>query len=341
MERFVMRRISILAAAVGGLAIASTSFGAVTFSGARTAINGTTDRVVLYALSSVEADQLLGAEITAVSTAPMTFAPAAVNGDGVLEVGVKAANVLTATTTRAQSGVFQTVAPGYPLPSNISADDTTPPALASGNVTNFQIVGFDGRAEPTRGTNAGASVNGGLGAAIFAAIVPTGTVVTFTGKAGTEAGVSGNLNVVVPGGTGNLPPTFVGGPDFPVVVSYANGDDVNTPKPFSVQITVNDPDAGQTLVLTPGASPSGITNVQVTSVATGVGSGRTFTVTGNAAWVPFNPAVDYTLPFSVSDGASAGLEAAITGSISISVIPEPASLGALAGLGILALRRRK
>lgn len=333
MERFVMRRIAILAAAVGGLAVTSSSFAALTFSTARqTGLAGGLDRVVLYALSDNAADQLLGADLTITSPANLVFAPASVNGDGVLQVGVRAPNLLTATNSRGSNAVFQTIAPGFPLPSDLSADDVTPPDLASGNVKNFQIVGFDGRAEPTRGTNAGAAINGGLGAAVFAAVVPTGAAVTFTGKIGTEASISGNVNETNTGVIVSAPAFSagtLGGSDarqslattgdnptiYTLTVDFGNLASV----PASFSIDTNMTESGS--IASVGALPSGITAAASGDVISGT--------------------IDGVLRGTYDIALTGSGNPADTATLRIVAIPEPATLSVLAGVGLLALRRRK
>jgi len=163
--------------------------GIFTFDTRRTTVTaGSLDRVTLYVLS--RAGDILGSDITVTSGTPngLKFStPVDTNDDGEPDtLNIKNANVLVANRTAANNIVFKLLAPGYPKPDN--TDPSTYPAYGQG-LTTFQIAGFDDRDAATfdLGLKAGASQNGGLGAAIFSAVVPTGTSVTFSGSAGDDS----------------------------------------------------------------------------------------------------------------------------------------------------------
>ena len=182
-------RVKHLLCAAGIVAgLAPASFGAITYSSVReTNFNGTgLDRVVLYGIADAASGDIASADmtITAGTANGLKFAAPIDTGSGEPDtVPVTIANVVGASQTRGSNVVFQTVAPGFPKPDN--RDTANFPAYANG-LTTFQIAGFDGRNAGTIdiGLKATSAQNNGNGAAIFAAVVPSGTTVTFAGSAG-------------------------------------------------------------------------------------------------------------------------------------------------------------
>ena len=181
-------RVKHLLCAAGIVAgLAPASFGAITYSSVReTNFNGTgLDRVVLYGIADAASGDIASGDISVTSATPngLKFAAPAENTSGDLEVPVLTGNVVGATTTRASNVVFRLIAPGFPVPD--STNSANFPAYASG-LTSFQIAGLDSRDASTTdiGLKATSAQNNGNGAAILAAIVPTGTTVTFGGSAG-------------------------------------------------------------------------------------------------------------------------------------------------------------
>jgi len=316
------------AAAISSLAIfASSSFAALTVSSTRTAINATQDRVVLFGLSDVASDGLLAADIRIRSIgANMFFSAPVIDLDADTQtINVKRSNPNTVVFTSAATNVFFTQV-GTTTPDNGSTSAGTPPALAAGT-NDFGIVGFDGR-PPVRGTPAGATVNGGLGAAFFAAVVPTGTPVRFSGQLAAESGFIVGPFDFTNGGGGpvNSPPVIGAVPT--TVVNFGN---LAAPRPFSVDISTTDANAADVLALTLGALPAGIFGVSVVGGGT---SPEVFTVAGFVSGTLIGSTV--AVPFSVSDGT-----VLTSGSFSIQAIPEPTTLAALSMVGLVALRRRK
>ncbi len=183
----------------------------------------------------------------------------------------------------------------------------------------------------------GILANTGNGGQFMRLISATGTAAPTGRIVGTIAGETGPV-VAFDFSFGSTPPPVN---NAPVITANAGttvafGNIVTTPLPFSATVTANDGDtAAQTLSLALGSIPAGLTNVQVTPAS--VSDAGTFTITGLAAWIPGNGS--YSLPFTVSDNGSPA--ASTPGNIVITVVPEPATLGVLAGLGLLGLRRRK
>jgi len=197
-------KIKSLICAAGAVAmLAPASFGAITITSVREVGvlgGGTLDRVTLYARSDAPSGDILAADLTVTSAQPngLKFsAPVDTDGDPETPpdtVPITSVNPITASTTRGQSVLFGTLAPGFPVPDNKDANNF--PAYANG-LTTFKITGLDGRNAQTTdvGLKADSSVNGGRGAAIFDAVVPTGDTVSFAGTVGDD--ISGNAPVGV------------------------------------------------------------------------------------------------------------------------------------------------
>jgi hypothetical protein len=152
---------------------------------------------------------------------------------------------------------------------------------------------------------------------------------TLTGA--TAAAGNNRIDNTVFSGNVFVPPNVA-----PIVVDPAPqavvfGSVVSNGAPFSATIGATDINLADilSLAVTPTA---GISNIVITGGGT---SPTNFTVTGT---------VDYSLngttvlvPYTVSDGAGGSTG----GNITLVITPEPATLGALAGVGTLLLRRRK
>jgi hypothetical protein len=172
-------RFSRLAAAFCGVAMVSGSAqAALTFSTQRSAVNGTLDRVVLYALS--DGPNVLGGDLT-VSTPTangLKFSVTDTDDDQIPDtVNAFTSAVTTATRTRADSQVFSIIANTAPDPRASDAASTFTPGLSS-----WQIAAA--ASNNGAGYAADSSLNGGKGYAVFAAVVPTGSDVSFNGSVG-------------------------------------------------------------------------------------------------------------------------------------------------------------
>lgn len=183
----------------------------------------------------------------------------------------------------------------------------------------------------------GLAAGTGNGGQFMRLISATGTAAPTGRIVGTIAGETGPV-VAFDFSFGSTPPPVN---NAPVITANAGatvtyGNIVTTPLPFTATVTANDGDtASQNLSLALGALPSGVTVTSVTPSS--VTDSGTFTISGTAAWIPGNGS--YSLPFTLSDNGSPA--ASTPGNIVITVVPEPATLGVLAGLGLLGLRRRK
>jgi hypothetical protein len=134
----------------------------------------------------------------------------------------------------------------------------------------------------------------------------------------------------------NSPPAF-SAPVYNLVIDFGPGV---TPWPGSasgsVVASATDPDAGQTVVISNGALPS-FASVVGTNPAT---YSATLTVEEALAlgWTGFAPLVLPDIALTATDSGNPAATA--SAALRISIIPEPATLGLLAGAGLLALRRR-
>ncbi len=192
-------------AAIAAGGAPSLASAAMVVTSERSAVDARYDRVVLYALNDVASDQLLNADIE-VSTFGGNLVFPVVTVNDANELSIRRSVLQSVTTTRGALGVFWTLL-GPTDPSHQGPDDLSdfPPLLYG--AWRFSISGIDGRLEPTRGTDAGSSVNGGRGAAVFAAVVPKGLPVFWRGRIGAESGVSGTFGYTL----GASPPPPTGG----------------------------------------------------------------------------------------------------------------------------------
>lgn len=316
-----MRRTSVIAAAVGSLLVSSSSFAAFTFTAVKTDVGGL-DQVEVFALNDgVGTGTKLAAVNLVYNGSGAVFNFGDLDDDTSTPDEVDLPNAGNAANkgflrigTAANSFVV-----GASLKIGGTAAPTTDPRWGTA-VTNFEAAyAFSG---------APVAANTGTGARFARFFIPDGGSFTLTGTIGGDTGSEVPLSINY--GT-TVPPTN----SAPVVAagSTANvsfGSIVSNGAPFSVVVNVTDADAADVLALTVG-SVAGISNVAVTGGGT---SPEAFTVTGT---------VDYSLngttvvvPVTATDGALTG-----TGSFSLVVTPEPASLSLLGLAGLAFGRRRK
>ena len=338
-----MKRLASIAAAVSSL-IASDAFGGYIFSTQRTPLTGANaglDRVVLYALGTGTFGDVFAADLTVTSGMANGLKFTIIPDETDPVVAFLSANPQTANRSRGHSTLFHTIAPGFPQPPTGSP---TGPATYSEGVTTFKIIGFDGRdgSSVDIGVKADSSQNGGRGAAIFAAVVPSAgscqagwPTVSFTGEIIDEQLGSQNIPIAVTDGTVatlNLAPVFISPP--PQTINF--GGSSAESMPFSVTFTASDPNVCNILSLAIGTIPAGVSGITV-SPAAGAQTPATFTVTGLLARSTIGTTV--TLPFTISDGQGASTPGALIFNV---VVPEPTSVAAIAGaIGWAAARRRR
>jgi hypothetical protein len=171
-----------LAAAFCGVAMVSGSAqAALTFSTERSAVgtNGQFERVVLYALSDTStgaAANVFGGDVAVSTTTPngLKFAVLDSDFDGTPDTVAAFQNpVTTATRTRADSNVFKLIGASAPDPR-----DGANAAAFNNGLNNWSITAA---ADNNVGYLADSTVNGGKGYAVFAAVVPTGAPVVYSG----------------------------------------------------------------------------------------------------------------------------------------------------------------
>jgi hypothetical protein len=308
-------------AAVSGVALASTAFAGFSFSHTTTTSGGR-QAVNIFALNDGAGGT--GTNLTGVSLnyvgSPVRFVVADTDENEVPDTvdfnarvaGQSWAGLATGTNT-AYVGVSPSGSGVEPNPYlSISQFTLAMADLAGGRPANtgagaqfLRLISADGTAAPT------GRIFGEIGG-------NTGGPVAFEY-------VFGGVTPPV-----NNPPAFSQA-IYDLVLDFGTLDTANG----SVSASASDPDAGQTVVITNGALPAFVT-------ASG-SNPRLFsgTITSDEAmalgWDRVNPLVT-NVALTATDSASTPATASAT--LRISIIPEPATLGLLAGAGLLALRRR-
>jgi hypothetical protein len=147
---------------------------------------------------------------------------------------------------------------------------------------------------------------------------------------GTDHGLSiDDFNVTASFAAANTSPSFTGSP-YAVTVDL--GDRSSLTYSSSVSIGATDPNSGQQLTFGTGAMPVGFFGTSFTNPGPGASP-----LSSSFGFQLFNSVANgvYNLPITVTDGiATTNINVAVT------VIPEPASLGLLGAMSVLALRRR-
>lgn len=353
-----MRRTPIIAAAIGSLFVASSSFAAFTFTYQVSATP--------FGTYTNPATGTAGPAPVANGTPLYTVDVYALNNGGGSGVGVKAIEMrgsglptLWTTNTggtpignnyNSVSGEKLNPDRSYVTAEDVNDGDTgflteTWAQLSSNGYTPTGSWGNQGSGGVRTGSvnpwtitgNANAPVadatlNGGKGLLVGHLVVAgTGAYSLTTligGSEGTKTEATTSLNI---GGGTTTPPTNANPVIAPVAPATVNfGPIVSNGAPFSVNVIVTDANAADVLALATTAV-AGITNVTVTGGGT---SPQTFVVQGTVNYSLNGTTV--IVPITATDGAGGST----TGSFSIIVTPEPASLS-LIGLGGLLLGRRR
>ena len=339
-------RFARVAAALLASANASIAFAGYTFTTTRTLfMSGTSqlERVVLYARADAASGDLFAADLTVTTTIPNGLKFSVITDPDTGESAVSFLNATPeiSTRTRASNLLFNTVAPGFPIPAARSQADVE---LYRAGLTRFQIAGFDGRTsdQVDVGLKADGSQNAGRGAALFSAVVPfygwsgpPGTApspppetVFFSGEVADEQGILSDIRVTYDPGPANLvvvlPP--------PQTVTF--GTNVGSGAPFSVAVQATSSNASDVLSLVMSPLPAGVSGIMISPASSA--SPATFTVSGllnySTNWTTV------TLPFVV-----AGLGgSSMPGAIVLNVVPEPAAMATCtAAIGLGHGRRRR
>jgi len=159
--------------------VSGSAHAALSFSTERLAVNGTLDRVVLYALSNTStgaAANVFGGDVSVSTTTPngLKFAVLDSDFDGTPDtVAAFQTPVTGATRTRADQNVFKLIGASAPDPR-----DGTQTAAFNNGLNSWSVTAA---ADNNVGYLADNTVNGGKGYAVFAAVVPTGSPVAFAG----------------------------------------------------------------------------------------------------------------------------------------------------------------
>ncbi|MFT3785640.1 MAG: hypothetical protein QM770_05675 [Tepidisphaeraceae bacterium] len=198
-------------------------------------------------------------------------------------------------------------------------------AYSTDNGANY--TSFTGNTASTSTTYAVASVAAPAGAANASSVIFRYTVSGATSTSGNNR----IDNLQINGDLLNTAPTFSAA-TYNVTVDVGNRS--NTSYGGSVALAVTDPDASQTLTFGTGSFPAGFfgssfTPSTLAAPQTNGASQFAFSVLSST------PNGTYTLPVTISDGTATG-----TANVSVTVIPEPASLVGAAGLALGLVRRR-
>lgn len=325
-----MRRSALIAAAVGGL-LSSSAFAAFTFTATLEPLAGPNDAVVVRAIND-------GTGGTGTRLAAFTL------------------NYQLTPGALARFLVNDTDNPDTGEPANGTPDTVD---FANGaNAAGFGYVRLGGAsttfvasATPTNGfVEPNPYLNGvnsfGLAATTTAAVKPlatgAGTIISrlifndgagfvLTGSIAGETGPTQQISpftyspVVTPPGNPVVTPAAA-------IVQF--GSIVSNGQTFSVNVNVADPDGGLLTLAAGAASGGSVSNVTI-SPAGGANSPAVFTVSGTVAYAPNGTIV--TIPVTATDAQ--GNTGAST--ITLTLVPEPTTLAALAGAAGLGLIRRR
>lgn len=339
-----MRRTAILAAAAFGSLVASSTYAAFTFTTVpTTTVNGMT-RVDVFARNDGAAvGTNIPAGTTKVQAVQYTNETFNTVGTGAQQGFRFRYNSSSGTVDLYNNrGLPTDDGDGGFLANNLSAiflapastDNTyqnvtfTPVVNSSGTAATVQKFTVD-NAATSNAPSATALDNGGLGARIASLVVNPGATFTVTGNIAAEQGTAVPFTFTYPSVvTGNNPVVT------PAAAIVSFGQVVSNGQAFSVNVNVADLDGGL-LTLVAGAASGGSVSGLTITPAGGANSPAVFTVSGTVAYGPNGTLVTIPLTATDSTGGTG------SGNIVLTLIPEPASLAALAGAAGLGLIRRR
>lgn len=315
-----MRRTSLIAAAIGGLLVTSSSFAGFTVTAT---LGATVDGLDRWDVVAVNTGGDTGVQIKGLEYF-YAGSPAAFQVDDVTDSGggdpngvADTVNLLSTSRTRirvsatAANNVFVGVSP--------SNEFAEPNPYAAG------AAAFQGAIANTGTTNAS-----GAGFQVARIFIPAGGSGVFSGNIGGDIGSKVGYSVTLGGGPGGNDPVIV---NDGASTTATFGQIVTNGAPFSIVIQGTDADAGDILSLAVGALPAGVSNVTVSPATSG--SPANFTVSGTVDYSLNGTTVNVPITLTSTQGT------ADTGSFNIVVVPEPTSLAALGLSGLLLGRRRK
>jgi hypothetical protein len=355
MERFVMRRTSILAAAVGGLLVSSSAFAAFTVTAVPATVAGLPAGQAAYdifAKSDVAGtgnqSRLLGYQLnfTGVGGGAKFFVQDTDDGAGNGPDGIPdSVNIYNNPGDLLKSSVrpLSTVANGgeliNPPAGNVTYQNVTPSAgFAQPNPwTSINSFGMDVAFLNSASLPNAPLATAGNGARMARLIVDSAGTYTLTGTAADVTTAKFNYSITF-GGVVVTPPAFGVGAKAGASVSDARQTLATTgDNPTIYTLTIDFGNLGSV-----PASFAVNTNLTNSGTIASVGASPNAGITGLSA-------SGATVSGTVSGGLRGSFDIALTGSgspgdtaiLRIVAIPEPATLSVLAGVGLLALRRRK
>lgn len=313
-----MRRTSIIAAAFGGLVVASSSFAGFTVTAAAPVTASGFDR---YDITAVNTGGDTGTQIKGLeyfyAGAPAAFQvddttdPVGGDPDGIADT----VNLLSTSRTRIRvsttgaNNVFVGVQPDN------SAVQPNPYAAGA--------AAFQGAI-----ANTGTTQASGAGFQIARIFIPTGTSGVFSGNLGGDIGSKVPFSVnLVSGVVVNTAPVITPANQ---TVNVVFGAIVSSGAPFSATVSITDAETAFTTAV--GTLPAGVSGVTITPAG-----GNNFTIAGTVDYSV--NLTDVVVPFSATDAGSPALTS--NGSITLHVTPEPASLSLIGLSSMLMGRRRK
>lgn len=309
-----MRRTFIIAAAIGSL-VASSAFAGFVVSHTTTSVDATLDRIDIFARNTGgdTGTGLLAVEMSSDATAGEAVWRSTSAGNwsptNPADIASRSFVRVDFEDVSSTSLVSKTPAANQPL-----AAAYGPLTVALGDF-GVVIAGLAGAIPAETG-------NGALFASLF---VSKNFASTISGNVGGSAGAkvpfSFDVGSVVVNGRPVITPASQ-------TVNVVFGQIVTNGAPFSATVSITDPE-GDAITAALGALPASVTGATITPAG-----GSNYTIAGTVDYSANG--TDVVVPFTASDAGGPS-----SGSVTLHVTPEPASLSLIGLSGLLMGRRRK